>query len=311
MKNLNVGFRTESFAPFAYLFQKIAREKYEFDFKPVPKFGRGEDAELSILGGELDFVLGNHYTPLAAKARGTHICWLAVPVLEHGYKLVTHPAIENIEELKGKKILLPEGRCPALNMILVLRQMGLEGNVQIHTLKAGRERGSFYHTYPLLTKVKEGEVDATLVDSPVDIIAERMKLKVFPTPTLEIISGPCITTTPAFARKDPRMTKDLLRAYLEAIHAFKTDKKTVLDMLSAEASRSRDYDSELAEAWYAARAARMQSRPFPTPSSLEWTQAKASVDYPEAAGINPLRLLELDYLLELDQEGFIDDLESS
>ena len=38
-----------------------------------------------------------------------------------------------------------------------------------------------------------------------------MGLKVFDTPHLDIVSGPCITTTPAFARRDPELTKDILR----------------------------------------------------------------------------------------------------
>ena len=305
MRIFNVGFRTESFGPFAHLFQKIAREKYEFDLKPVPKFGRGEEAELSILGGELDFLLGNHYTPIAAKARGVHICWLAVPMSEHNYKIVTRPEIQSVDELKGKTVLLPVGRCPAINMILALRKIGLEDKVQQKTVKG--ERGNRYYNNSLLTKLKEGEGDAVLVDSPLDIAARRMGLETFATPRLDVIAGPCITTTPAFARKEPAMTRDLLKAYLESIHAFKTNKKLVVDLLLEQGSMERD-DIELIDAWYTHAAGRMAARPFPTPSALEWTQAKAMVDYPEAQGVNALRVLEMDYLLDLDREGFIDKL---
>lgn len=48
MRKLNVCFRAESFVPFALLFKQIARQKYDLDFTPVPKFGSGEEAELSI-----------------------------------------------------------------------------------------------------------------------------------------------------------------------------------------------------------------------------------------------------------------------
>jgi len=33
MRRLNAGFRAESFGPFAYLFEEIVCEKYEFDLK--------------------------------------------------------------------------------------------------------------------------------------------------------------------------------------------------------------------------------------------------------------------------------------
>ena len=306
MRRLNAGFRAESFGPFAYLFEKIAREKYEFDLKPVPKFGGGEAAEISVLGGELDFLLGNHYTPIAAKARGVHICWLAIPMSEHNYKVVTRPDIEEVNDLVGKTVLLPAGRCPALNMMLVLRQLGLEGKVQCKTVKG--EQTHRYYKNSLLTKLKEGEGDAVVVDSPLDLMARRMELKVFPAPKLDVIAGPCITTTPGFANKEPDMTMDLLKAYLESIHAFKTDKKRVVEILLEESSLVERDDTELIDAWYAHTAGRMSARAFPTPTALEWTQAKAALEYPEAKDVNALRVVALDYLLELDRDGFIDDL---
>lgn len=61
------------------------------DLKPMPKFGSGEQAEDSILGGELDFVLGNHYSPLAAKAKGITLCWLAVPMWDHADRMHQRP----------------------------------------------------------------------------------------------------------------------------------------------------------------------------------------------------------------------------
>jgi hypothetical protein len=50
----------------------------------------------------------------------------------------------------------------------------------------------------------------------------------------------------------------------------------------------------------------MHQRPIPSPASLENTKAKASIDFPHAADVNPLSVLNLDYVLALDEEGFID-----
>lgn len=206
MRNLNVGFRAEAFGPFAYLFKKIAREKYDLAFTPVPKFGSGEEAELSILGGEMDFILGNHYTPVAAKARGTHVCWLAIPNPGQDHKLITRPEFDSVDELAGKKPVLGGGRCPALNMMLTMRKLELE--MEYVNLSREESGMQFYHTKPLLIALKNGRADAALVDAPTDIEAARMGLKIFDMPHLDIVSGPCITTTPAFARRDPELTKD-------------------------------------------------------------------------------------------------------
>lgn len=307
MKTLNVGFRTESFGPFAHLFKKIAREKYDFDLKPQPKFGKGEEAELSILGGDLHFLLGNHYTPIAARANGVHICWLAIPMSEHYYQIATRPEIDSVEQLKGKTVLLPAGRCPAINMILVFRLLGLERHVQFQSLKSEGRTNRYYENF-LLSKLKEGSGDAVVVESPLDITAKRMGLRLHPAPELDVIAGPCITTTPAFARKDPALTQDLLRAYVESIHAFKTDKKLVLDILLERGGLFRADDTELVDAWYAHASRRMAAKPFPSASAIEWTKAKAEVDYPDARGVDARQLFELDGLRELEGDGFIDSV---
>lgn len=304
MKVLNAGFRTESFGPFAHLFKKIAREKYELDLKPVPKFGSGEEAELSILGGEMDFLLGNHYTPIAARAKGVQICWLAIPMSEHHYQVATRPGVDSVQQLKGKTVLLPGGRCPAINVILVFRLLGLEKEVEFRTLKSGREKNRYYENF-FLSQLKEGIGDAVVVESPVDVTAKRMGLKLHSTPELNVIAGPCITTTPGFARKDRSLTKDILRAYIESIHAFKTDKKTVLDVLS-ERGLFRPDDNELIDAWYAHASRRMAAKPFPKSTAIEWTKAKAEVDFPYARDVDARQLFELEWLQELDGEGFID-----
>jgi ABC-type nitrate/sulfonate/bicarbonate transport system substrate-binding protein len=310
MRTLNVGFRTESFGPFSYLFEQIARKTYDFDLRPVAKFGSGEAAEDSILGGELDFVLGNHYSPLAAKAKGINLCWLAIPMYDHDYKLVTRREIENPEELVGRKVSLPgrEARpgCPALNLMLVLREMGLEGKVEPRFHEERGDRGD-----PGFGALTSGLVDAVFVEAPLDLVAERQGFRVFDAPSVEVFAGPCITTTPDFARRDPEQTKDLLRAYLETIHAFKTRKDDVLELLFESTMPFDVRDEELATRWHEARAARMQQRPIPSPASLAGTQAKASLVYPEAAGVNPLRVLDLEFVQALDEEGFIDKLSTA
>jgi len=307
MKTLNVGFRTESFGPFAHLFKKIAREKYDFDLKPVPKFGSGEEAELSILGGEMDFLLGNHYTPIAARAKGVEICWLAIPMSEHHYEIATRPDIRSVEELKGKTVLLPGGRCPAINMVLSLRLVGLEKEVEFRTLKAERQKNRYYENF-LLSQLKEGVGDAVVIEAPLDITAKRMGLKLHSTRELNVIAGPCITTTPKFARKDRSLTHDLLCAYVDSIHEFKTNKKLVVEVLMQREGLFRPDDTELIDAWYAHASRRMAAKPFPKASAIEGTKAKAEVDFSYVHDVDARQLFELEWLEELDREGFIDNL---
>lgn len=321
MRVAHVGFRTEGFAPFAYLFQQIGRDKYDLDLQPAALFNR-EGAERDLVGGEVSFLLGQHFTPVAATARGTYsLCWLTVPQVEHEFAIVTRPEIDAVEELAGKSMLLGEARCPALNAMLMLRKLGLEDKVIYLNAAAGSgpvrdDSGRSLHTHQyFLTEVKEGRADCVIGYPPLDIHARRMNLKVLDAPRLDVISGPLITTTPGFAYNDPEMTKDILRAYLEAIHTFKTDKEQVLHILLHDRERLLRMgfevdDQEILDDWFERRSNSLQEKPYPTPASLEWTEYKAGIDCPEAlaGGVNAVRTMDLHFLQTLDREGFIDSL---
>lgn len=322
MRTAHVGFRTEGFAPFTYLFQEIARNKYELDLQPAAQFNR-EAAEANLVGGGVDFLLGQHYTPVLATVTGEYrLSWFAVAQVEDHYKMITRPEIQAPEELVGRTCLLPEARCPALNAMLVLRKMGLEDKVK-YLNSAERSApprdpvtGAPLHSQAyFLNEVKEGRADFTMGYPPMDIRAQRMGLRVFDTPTLDVCYGPLITATPEFAYRDPEMTKDLLRAYSEAIYVFKTDKEIVLDVLLREKERLLAYgfdinDKEMIDVWYERRAEVLQPRPYPTPAAIEWTEYKAGIDYPQvlAGGVNALRTVDTHFLQELDREGFFDSL---
>lgn len=72
MRTVYAGFRTEGFGPFVYLFQKIGREKYDLDLQPAPLFNR-EGAEADLLAGRVNFLLGQHFTPVASTARDSSL----------------------------------------------------------------------------------------------------------------------------------------------------------------------------------------------------------------------------------------------
>lgn len=319
MRTVRAGFRTEGFGPFAYLFREIGRSKYDLDLQPAALFNR-EGAEEDLMSGKVAFLLGQHFSPVAANAHGTPICWLTVPGISHKFFLITRPDIQSPEDLEGKRFLLPEARCPALNAILTLRKMGLDGKVNyLNSVRLSNpprdENGRALHNDAyFLNEVKEGRADCVM-GYQLDLPAQRMGLRVFESPKLDIVSGPLITTTPGFAYKDPELTRDVLRAYLEAIYTFKTDREIVLDVLLQERDRlvSMGFDvndQEVLDHWYEHHANSLQPRPFPTPAALEWTEQKAAIDYPEAAagGVNAVRTIDMHFLQSLDREGFLDNL---
>ena len=53
---------------------------------------------------------------------------------------------------------------------------------------------------------------------------------------------------------------------------------------------------------------RLKIRPYPTPQAIANSYEIAVIEYPDAAGLNPLTLWDLHWVKELDDAGFIDEL---
>jgi hypothetical protein len=52
----------------------------------------------------------------------------------------------------------------------------------------------------------------------------------------------------------------------------------------------------------------LKPKPYPTPRAIANSYEIATLDYPDAKGLNPLSLWNLHWVRELDDEGFIDAL---
>jgi hypothetical protein len=52
----------------------------------------------------------------------------------------------------------------------------------------------------------------------------------------------------------------------------------------------------------------LKIRPYPKPQAIANTYEIATLEYPEAKGLNPLSLWDLHWVKELDDAGFIDEL---
>jgi hypothetical protein len=52
----------------------------------------------------------------------------------------------------------------------------------------------------------------------------------------------------------------------------------------------------------------LKIKPYPTPAAIANTYEIATMEYPEAKGLNPLSLWDLHWVKTLDDEGFIERL---
>jgi hypothetical protein len=112
-----------------------------------------------------------------------------------------------------------------------------------------------------------------------------------------------------FARKN----SDLMRAYVQSVlHALVWLTRRPGEALAALAPELKaclelDDDAELKRRFDSVVCG-LKIRPYPTPQAIANSYEIATIEYPEAKGLNPLSLWDLHWVKELDEAGFIDGL---
>lgn len=309
MEEIHLAYRTESFSPFVHTLKEMGRAEYDLNIEATLVRGR-EDAERDLAGGEIDVILGMHYTPFVSKITGMHMTWLAIAQNRRDYKLVTDPRIQSCDQLKGKTIAIAKNFCIGLNMQILLKQMGLEDNASVVEVEGWR-------VGPKLDLIQRGEVDAALVDVPEDLEAKRRGLRVHETtPVLDVIAGECITTVGKFtAMEKASALSALMKTYLHSVSVFVTKPDYIKEVVQNN-SRIR---SELGHRFNMADEAllghfirhwcsRWERKPYANLRALANTHEKATRYDKRCSTVNPLTVLDMHYVKELDESGFIDGL---
>jgi hypothetical protein len=186
--------------------------------------------------------------------------------------------------------------------------MGLEQQVAIvNAPKAGYKA--------MIEFLEQGGAEAVMVDVPMDIVARRRGLRVFPTPRVAIVEGQCLTTIHRVIKEREEGLRPLLKAYLHAISLLKKDNETMRQCVLTGDRIKKDLkvnfdadDPELLEAFITRRTSWLQAKPYPTLAALENAHKKAVRIDSRAENVNPMTVVDMHYVKELDEEGFIDRL---
>jgi len=308
MEEVHLGYRTESFSPFVHTVREIGRDQYDLNVEMTLIRGV-EDAERDLVGGEIDVIIGQHYTPFVSKITGHHLTWLAAAQNRRDYKLVTRSDIRSLAELRGKPVARAKNYCLGINQQIVLNRMGLEGDV---TEVLDDNRG----TKSMLDLLAKGDVAGAFVDVPGDIEAKRRGFVVHEeTPALDIIAGECITTVPRFMREKDSAVRAFVKAYLHAASVFTSKPDFIRNLIRNQPKISKDLenrfktsDEELMARFIGHWSSRWERKPYPNMKALFNTHEKAIRYDKRCAAVNPLTVIDMHYIKELDENGFIDKL---
>jgi ABC-type nitrate/sulfonate/bicarbonate transport system substrate-binding protein len=239
---------------------------------------------------------------IQANLAGADLVMLAGPNHKPGQKIMVKPEIKTNEQLKGKKIGITRfGTSDDFLLRYVLGQWGIQADREVAIIQLG---GSPEIVAGLASK----SVDGGMLSSPLHLTASKLGFSLLTDlSTIGIeYQGAGVVTSKSYMRDNSETLRRYMRAYVEGLHRFKTDGPFAKRVI---AKYSRINEADALEETYQHYAVKvMPTIPYPTSKGIQMVLDEIASRTPKAKSLSPMSLIDVSYLKELDQSGFIKNL---
>jgi len=239
---------------------------------------------------------------IQADLGGADMVMLAGPNTKPGQKIMAKPEIKTPEALKGKKVGISRfGTSDDFLLRYALTQWNLRPDRDVPIIQLGGSP-------EILAGLASGTVDAGLLSSPLHLRAAKLgSVLLADLSSIGIdYQGAGLVTTRSFVRDNPDTIRRYVRAYVEGLHRFKTDKAFSLKVL---AKYTRINEPEILEETYQHYAIRVMPKiPYPTLKGIQTVLDEIGTRNPKAKTLQPANFIDVTFLKELEQSGFIKNL---
>ena len=254
-----------------------------------------------LVSGNLDLSQLSGAPGVAANLEGADIVYFAGLLDKLNYQLIARPDIKNAEQLKGKKFAVSRyGSSADFGMRAMLKRVGIDPVKEATILQIGDEPAR-------IAAIKSGNVDGTVVNAPFGTEAERLKLSIIADSVKMDI--PFFNTgllgSKRFLDKQEAKVMNFLRAYLESIKVFKTERDYSVKAL---AQFTRVQNLKAVQDGYDYFVNQLVNVPYPSAEAMQAVVAQIAETNPKARGVDAKNFVTDRYLKRLEDEGFVKKL---
>jgi NitT/TauT family transport system substrate-binding protein len=239
---------------------------------------------------------------IQANLAGADLVMLAGPNHKPGQKIMVKPEIKTPENLKGKKIGISRfGTSDDFLLRYILGQWKIQPDRDVALLQMGGSP-------EILAGLGSRGIDGGMLASPLHLRAAKLGFSVLADlSTIGVdYQGAGVVTTRAYARENQDVVRRYLRAYVEGLHRFKTDKNFSLKVIG---KYTRISEADALEETYQHYAVKVMPKvPYPTTKGIQMVLDEIASRDAKAKNLSPAALIDVHYLNELEQSGFVKNL---
>ena len=253
-----------------------------------------------MLAGDTDFTMVVGPPAVLARLNGSDSTILGTFVNKLTMSFVSQPSIRVPKELQGKRVGITRfGAATDYAAKLALKSWGLTArDVEII------QTGGIAEAYAAL---KSGLIQATVFSPPFSTQAIRsgmVELLDFSKSDIEFVNNSLVSTA-KYVKQRPEATRDVLRALIEGIWAFKADRDRGIKVLE---KYTRAQDRRVLEDTYEFYSSALMDIPMTTEAGLSNILETLSESHPKARMAIPKDFFMPTFIKDLEASGFFKDL---
>ncbi len=275
--------------------------KYGLDVELVLLKG-GTKAVKAMIAGDVEVAQVGGAGVLRSRLKGADVVMIAGAVNTMPYQFIVDKTITRPEQLKGKAVGVSRfGGSSDFATRYAIEQFGLVPQKDVAILEIGSQPSR-------MRALQEGKVQGVMLSVPKTLEAKKLGFSALA--DLQMLGleyqHTGLATTQALIQSRPELLHNVMRAYVEGIHYYKTHRKESLAIMS---KYLKSDDSEALEETYEVMGqVLLPEKPYPTVRGIKVMLNRLAKRNPEAKTANPEEFVDLTFVKELDSSGFIDRL---
>jgi len=267
-------------------------------------FTGGSTAILALVSGDVPITQVSGPGLISSALAGSDSVFVAAGITSLNYVLMGKPGVKTAEQLKGGTLAISRfGSATDTIARFALRKIGLTPgkDVTLVQVGSGPER---------LSAALTGRVTASVINPPSSFVAEKKGLAIIADVAQMglVFQHTGAATTRKYIKENQDIVRRYVRAHVEAVHKMWTDKEATIRALSRYMGSGLDretlqksYENVMTEAMY-------PKKQYPSIEGLKTVLEDIAERDPRAKSAKPEQFVDVSFIRELDQSGFIDGL---
>jgi NitT/TauT family transport system substrate-binding protein len=288
-------------APLWITYERGFFRKYGLDVQMI-FIESGSTTVQSLISKEVVFAQMAGAGAIQSRLRGSDVVMIAGFLNTMDYQLMVDKSITRPEHLKGKTLAVSRlGSSSDFATRYALDKFGLTPGKDVTILEIGSQPARF-------AALESGKVHATMVAVPSTLKAKALGFHTLA--DLQMLGleyqHTGLATTQALIKSRPDLVRNVMKAYLEGIHYYKTHRAESVAILG-KYLKTTEADA-LAEVYEHLGILLTPEKPYPTLRGIEIMLREMSAKDSKAKARRPDEFVDLTFIKELDSSGFIDQL---